>query len=175
MSSTLHRINFGCMNQGLALLPAKLDGLNARAQLLKTGMQESRFLHRRQQVGSPPRPVGPAAGFWQFERGATQHSGIRGVVNHQATGFLLRQACNALDVPFDVQAIWEAIQQPEGDALAVVLARLNLLWNPRRLPAWDDERGSWEYYLECWRPGKPHRHTWAPIHETVCDYLVDRN
>lgn len=175
MSSTLHQINFGCLNQGLALLPGNLDGLNARALLLKIGMQESRYLHRRQMVGSPPQPVGPAAGWWQFERGASRSSGIQGVMNHRATGHLLRAACEHCGVPFDKDAIWRHIQTPQGDVLAATIARLNLLWNPNRLPAWDDEQGGWEYYLECWRPGAPHRHTWGPINEAVCDYLVDRN
>ena len=50
--------------------------------LLAIGLQESRFEHRRQLVGNPPRPIGPAMSFWQAEVGGGM---VRGVRIHRAT------------------------------------------------------------------------------------------
>lgn len=167
MSSILHQINFGCLSAGLNLLPRSMDSLHARAQLLKIGMQESRFLYRRQMVGSPPKPVGPAAGLWQFERG-----GIRALFRHELTRPHMLALCEHFGLHPEEGAVWQAIQK--NDALAAAVARLNLFWHPKKLPAFDDEQASWDYYVACWRPGKPHRHTWGPINETVADYFLDR-
>ena len=58
---------------GLKLLPPKFDTPEARVMMLAIGMQESRFLHRKQ-IG------GPARGFFQFEEGGGVQSG--GPWNH---------------------------------------------------------------------------------------------
>ena len=56
-----------------ALLPPTMRSDRATAMLLAIGLQESRFLHRRQFHN------GPARGFWMFERGG----GITGVLQHE--------------------------------------------------------------------------------------------
>lgn len=146
------------INQGLALLPPAMDTDRARVMLLAIGLQESRLEHRRQLVGNPPRPVGPAKGLWQFERGG----GCKGVVEHPASRYWMSLVCKARGVDFDATAIWNAIEH--DDVLAAAAARLLLFTDSRRLPALGDERDAWNLYIRVWRPGKPHRATWPGLY-----------
>ncbi|WP_199533145.1 hypothetical protein [Thiopseudomonas alkaliphila] len=59
------------IDPALALLPARMKSKKAVVMMLAIGLQESRFIHRRQIKG-------PARGFWQFEKGG----GVYGVLNH---------------------------------------------------------------------------------------------
>lgn len=132
----------------MALLPAGMESPRARVMLLAIGLQESRFEHRRQLVGSPPRPVGPAKSFWQAERGGGMVHGVR--LHEQS-----RKPAAALyatrGVAANDAAIWGAIEQ--DDVLAAGLARLLLWTDPAPLPAVADEAGAWQLYLRTWRPG----------------------
>lgn len=136
-----------------ALLPAKMDSAPARAMLLAIGLQESRFLHRRQ-IG------GPARGFWQFERGG----GVSGVLRHPASRPLLGLALPELFYESaETGYLHEAIAH--HDVLACVFARL-LLWTlPGKLPERGEHDGSWEQYLDAWRPGKPHPSSWQDFYD----------
>jgi len=131
---------------GLALLPEKMNTPEAVAMLLTIGKQESRFEHRKQING-------PARGFFQFEKGG----GVRGVLKHPATkhtiqGVISRLGINAEDC-YDCLAT--------DDALATVFARLLLFTHPKPMPLLEsDPEESWQYYIDTWRPGKPHRETW---------------
>ncbi|WP_063939962.1 hypothetical protein, partial [Bordetella trematum] len=125
-----------------------MDTPAARVMLLSIGLQESRFEHRRQLVGRPPRPVGPAKSFWQGEEGGGM---VRGVRLHAATRSLAAELYRARGVAPSDAAIWEAIEF--DDVLAAGLARLLLWSDPQRLPAVGDEDGSWALYLRTWRPG----------------------
>nr|WP_249363980.1 hypothetical protein [Bordetella trematum] len=136
------------INPALALLPPGMDTPAARVMLLSIGLQESRFEHRRQLVGRPPRPVGPAKSFWQGEEGGGM---VRGVRLHAATRSLAAELYRARGVAPSDAAIWEAIEF--DDVLAAGLARLLLWSDPQRLPAVGDEDGSWALYLRTWRPG----------------------
>jgi hypothetical protein len=136
----------------LKMLPAFLDTPKARVMLLATGLQESRFIRRRQ-MGD-----GPARGFWQFEQGG----GVKGVCTHSASTELARQIVHARDCEFSPRAIWAQLEH--DDILAAVFARLLLLTDPKALPALDDEGGAWAYYLRNWRPGKPHPEDWDEHH-----------
>lgn len=51
---------------------------------------------------------------------------------------------------------------PEGDSMAVFLARLNLWCDPHPIPAADVEADMYAYYLDTWRPGakNPKRFSW---------------
>lgn len=143
------------INPGLALLPQKLDTLAARVELVAIGLQESRLQFRFQKT-QDPYTKGPARGLWQFERaGAT-----RGVMRHVATEKLARDVCAARGVPFDDVMVHARLEF--DDVLACCFARLLLLTDPRPLP--DPETASydaaWGYYVDNWRPGKPHRDTW---------------
>ena len=69
---TLEQVMRDAVRPALALLPAAMNTPQARCMLLAIGLQESRFVHRRQ-IG------GPARGFWQFERGTrTSRGGVWG-------------------------------------------------------------------------------------------------
>lgn len=148
MSVNLMTITDEAITPALALLPAKMDTAEARLMLLAIGLQESRFIDRRQLVGRPPRPVGPAKSFWQAEQGGGM---VRGVRTHSATRDLAAQLCRTRGVVADDAAIWNAIER--DDVLAAGLARLLLWTDPGRLPALGDEDGAWQLYLRTWRPG----------------------
>ncbi|MEN4917587.1 hypothetical protein ABE485_02860 [Achromobacter spanius] len=156
---TLSEIVASGIDPALALLPANMDTPEARIQLLATGLQESRFEHRRQLVGSPPRPTGPAKSFWQAEQGGGMVHGVR---LHAATRAAAAHLYQARGVPARDAAIWDAIEH--DDVLAAGLARLLLWSDPGRLPAVGDEQGAWNLYLRTWRPGKPHAQTWPGLY-----------
>lgn len=153
------------INQALGLLPKHMGSPQARVMLLAIGLQESRFEHRRQLVGTPPRPVGPATGFWQFERGG----GVKGCMIHPASKDHLKALCITRGVVFEAMAIWKALQT--DDVLAAGLARLLLWTDPHKLPAVNDVDGAWKLYLRTWRPGKPHVRTWASFHKTAREFV----
>lgn len=132
----------------MALLPAGMDSQLARVMLLAIGLQESRFDHRRQLVGSPPRPVGPAKSFWQAEQGGGMVHGVRLHAMSRVPAAVLYAARG---VVANDAAIWNAIEQ--DDVLAAGLARLLLWTDPKPLPAVGDEAGAWQLYLRTWRPG----------------------
>ena len=143
----------------LALLPAKMDTPAARVMLLAIGLQESRFEHRRQLVGNPPRPTGPAKSFWQAEQGGGMVHGVR---LHTATSAAAAALYQARGVPARDAAIWNAIEN--DDVLAAGLARLLLWSDPGRLPAVGDADAAWALYLRTWQPGKPHPKTWPDLY-----------
>lgn len=145
---------------GLDLLPAKMDTPEARVLLVATGLQESRFQHRFQ-IG------GPARSFWQFEKGG----GIRGVLQHYSTHDMAIRVCDALRIPADEDTCYDAIAF--NDALAAAFARL-LLWTvPKSIPVVGRISDAWDYYLESWRPGKPHRDSWADLYRQAIS-IVER-
>jgi hypothetical protein len=147
----------GAIDPALQLLPKKFDSREARTLMLAIGLQESRFEYRRQ-LGN-----GPARGFWQFEEGTrASRGGVWGVYLHSASADLLRQLGHDRDVSFDPHAIWAALEQ--DDVLAAGVARLMLFTNPKPLPAIGDADGAWAYYLNTWRPGKPHPETWPALY-----------
>lgn len=132
----------------MSLLPARLNTPAARALVMAIGLQESRFQHRRQ-VG------GPAHGFWQFESGG----GVHGVLTHRASKPLITPVLAVLRVePGDC---YDAIVH--NDVLACVFARLLLYTHPHPIPTLGDE--AWDYYMETWRPGEPHRETWDEFYQ----------
>jgi hypothetical protein len=146
------------LDAAMALLPSAMDSAEARVELVAIGLQESRLTYRRQLVGNPPKPVGPAKGLWQFER----LGGCRGVVQHPASRYWMSSVCQARSVQFSATAIWNALER--DDVLAAAAARLLLFTDPRKLPELGDERGAWNLYLRTWRPGKPHRSTWGEMY-----------
>lgn len=131
----------------LSLLPEKMDTPNARLALYAISKQETPRGDRRQLVGKPPKPVGPAKGLWQFERGG----GCLGVINHPATRAHMQTFCKARGIEFTSAALWDALEF--DDVLAAAAARLLLYTDPRPLPKRGDEEGLWKVYAEVWRPG----------------------
>lgn len=148
----------GAVGKALAMLPAAMNSEEARVMLYAIGLQESRFEHRRQLVGDPPRPVGPAKGYWQFER----LGGCAGVVRNTASRYWMAQVCRMRGVEFSALAIWDALET--DDVLAAATARLLLFTDPKRLPEPGDANGAWNLYIRTWRPGKPHRGTWDALY-----------
>jgi len=165
MSNTvISRINDGPLTQALRLLPAKMDTLPARVQVLTTGMQESKLTFQVQHGD------GPAHGIFQFERGG----GVKGVMTHPATKDLARAVCDTLGVPFTTMDVWNSLAgDGEMDVLDCAFARL-LYWTlPGGMPAIHDIDGSWKYYLSAWRPGKPHPETWPDNRRQVVAAITD--
>ncbi|HEY9270001.1 hypothetical protein [Achromobacter sp.] len=148
---TLKEIIAGAINPALALLPAKMDAPAARVQMLAIGLQESRFLHRRQING-------PAMGFWQFERGG----GVRGVLTHPASREHAYRICSTRGVEPVAAAVHPALEV--DDVLAAAFARLLMWTDAWRLPVVGDEQGAWDMYIRTWRPGKPHPQTWRGVY-----------
>jgi hypothetical protein len=149
-----------------ALLPASMNSQSAKAILLAIGLQESRFLHRRQEN------FGPARGFWQFEKG-----GVRGVCRHLKTRQHLEDALRLLRYEKLIGAKMATAELhyalEDNDVLAAVFARL-LLWTiPGPLPGPTDEALAWDQYLECWRPGKPYRATWKAFFGEAWDRVLE--
>lgn len=126
----------------------------SRLLMLAIPGQESNWSHRKQI------PVAYARSFFQFERGG----GVAGVLQHPASASRIRNVCAALDIPCDVDTVYEVMTW--NDTLAVAMARLLLWTDPAALPAVGDRAGAWEYYLRCWRPGAPHPATWPIVYGT---------
>lgn len=130
------------------LLPARMRSDEAEILLLSIGLQESGFKVRRQNGG------GPAHGFWQFEK----NGGARGVLEHPSTrryAFEIARSRGVDPYPFSV---WDAFTN--DDILAAVFARLLLWSSPNPLPSVGHTMANWDYYLDAWRPGKPHVLRW---------------
>lgn len=145
--------------QALALLPSGMTTDRALIQLYAIGLQESRFIYRKQ-IG------GPARGFWQFEQGArASRGGVWGVFLHQSSAGKLNDVCNVLGVKFDPVAIYAAIET--NDTLAAAVARLMLYTDPRPLPQIGDTSGAWDLYVRVWGPGKPHPTSWNECYATA--------
>lgn len=142
---------------GGGMIRRNYDTPEARVMLLAIGLQESRFLHRRQ-VG------GPARSFWQFESGG----GVKGVLTHVSTAREIERILAKIHVAKpDVHIAMEW-----HDPLAAVMARLLLYTDPRPLPAITDAAGAWQLYMRVWRPGKPHKDTWSSLHKGASDYIL---
>jgi hypothetical protein len=132
------------------VLPHGMQSAEADAFLMAIALQESKCAYRKQ-IG------GPAKGFWQFEAGG----GVKGVLTHHASKDAARSALVALSYPhaMTVPAIHAVLEH--NDVLACVFARL-LLWTlPEALPGEYQADEAWRQYLAAWRPGKPHKATWA--------------
>lgn len=157
---TLHEISATGIRPALAMLPAEMDTPRAWVMLLATGLQESRFLHRRQIRG-------PARGFWQFEQGG----GVYGAMRHEASREHLQRLCAVRGVAWDRRAIWSAIEH--DDVLAAGLARLLYWTDAKALPPLDDAAGAWDLYMRTWRPGRPHRSTWPEMHARAVAFVAE--
>lgn len=156
----LSEITVAGINPAFSLLPPSFDTKKARVMLLAIGMQESAFKYRRQMND------GPAASFWQFERGG----GIFGCLRHSASAPFVRAVCAERGVRPTTADIWTAMLT--DDVLGAAMARLLLRTDPRPLPSVDDAQGAWDYYERNWRPGKPHPETWPAYHETAARFVL---
>lgn len=139
-----------------AIIPAlsrlKMDSTDARRFMLAIALQESGLKARRQRSADGSES-GPAASFWQFEKGG----GCKGVLSHRAVAPAMRQVCEDFNVEPNALALWEAIRHQ--DIVAACAARLLIYTLPTPIPTTSAD--GWAQYLEAWRPGKPHPATWA--------------
>lgn len=166
---TLDEITRTGIDPALKQLPDHMDSPQARIMLLAIALQESRLLHRRQLVGEPPKPIGPAKSFWQGERGGGMVKGVR--LHIQSKDLASKLYASRGVEPTD-QAIWDAIEN--DDVLAAGLARLLLWTDPHKLPAVNDVDGAWDLYTRAWRPGKPHIATWAAFHRQAREFVMGK-
>lgn len=144
---------------GLALLPERMDSPRAIAMLLTIGLQESRFIHRKQ-IG------GPARGFYQFEKGG----GLAGVLQHHSVKDYSEQVLELFEV--NKADAFEALTY--NDAIATAFARLLLWTDPGSVPSLaSDPQESWDMYLRVWRPGKPKRDTWNEYRAKAVSMVTD--
>lgn len=154
----LQQVSDQLIDTSMQLLPARMDSAKARVMLLAIGLQESRFEHTHQ-IG------GPAHGYWQFESGG----GTKGVMTHPASREHARSVCNALSVPWERSAIFDAIEHDQ--VLACAFARLLLWTDPRSLPEVGAQTAAWDTYVWNWRPGKPHPSTWPANYEAAQKFI----
>lgn len=162
---TLTEITNRGIDPALKLLPARMDSLPARIQLLAVALQESGLRDRRQVVNG--KPTGPAKSFWQGERtgGLVHYVRLNPLTKHYAaTLYEARQV-----KPNDL-AIWNAIEN--DDVLAAGLARLLIYSDPLKLPALGDASDAWQLYLRTWVPGKPRHETWGAHYARALDFVV---
>ena len=129
------------------MLPKTMNTPEASAMLLAIGLQESKFEYRRQVKG-------PALSFWQAESGG----GFRGLLSHHETRAISREVLAVMAYGEPDERDFQAIE--DNDILACCGARLLLWTHPKPLPAHDEQDYAWQYYLETWRPGRPHPQTW---------------
>lgn len=134
--------------------------------LIAIALQES-GLRSRWQIVDPKQPEkrGPAHGLWQFERGG----GCAEVLTGRASAQAMNQACiqhGVVPAPFH---LWEALC--DDDVLACKAARLLLYADPQPLPAIGSVEQAWNYYVRNWRPGKPHKKTWAQHYATAMEVV----
>lgn len=138
------------------VIPRNYDTPEARVMLLAIGLQESRFLYRRQIRG-------PAKGWYQFEKGG----GVHGVLTHLSSAREIERVLGKIHV--NKADVYTAIEW--HDQLATVMARLLLYTDPRPLPAVTDDAAAWQLYLRVWRPGRPHPETWPAFHKAAAKLI----
>ena len=102
--------------------------------------------------------VGPATGFWQFEK----NGGVAEIMESGKTGPIMQTLCERIGVNWTRDAIWRLFVTPDGDELACSFAR-GLTWkDPRALPPADASGRdfAYRYYDDNWRPSKERPHDW---------------
>lgn len=128
------------IREAYALLPVRMDSVEATLQLLVTQLQEN-----PQRV--PKQIGGPAVGDYQFEKGG----GVKGVLTHSSCKATAVTVCAARGVSATADAVYIALQT---DAiLAAALARLLYYTDPKQLPEVGEVEEAWQLYLRTWRPG----------------------
>jgi hypothetical protein len=127
----------------------------ARVMLMATAGQETNWDTRCQAGG------GPALSYWQFEP-----IGVDGVMEQEPE--LSRHVLDACDIP--VEDAHVSLQY--HDAAACAFARMLLYSDPAQLPQIGAEQEAYDFYLRCWRPGKPDPARWPSVYQTSVEVVV---
>jgi hypothetical protein len=145
------------LNIAIEILGDKYGSNESKLEVLAIGGQETKFTARRQIIKKDGKlvPSGPATSFWQFEQGG----GVAGVLRHESSATLAKRLCAVRDVAPTSAAVWAAMEH--DDVLGAGFARLLLLTDIGKLPKIGDAEAGWATYIKNWRPGKPHKDTWA--------------
>lgn len=151
------KLAHAALDIAIEILGEKYGSTEAKVEVLAIGGQESKYLSRRQIIMKDGKlqPLGPAVSFWQFEQGG----GVAGVLKHASSASLAKRLCAVRDVAPTSAAVWEAMQH--DDVLGAGFARLLLLTDMGKLPKLGAVEDAWGTYVKNWRPGKPHKGTWA--------------
>lgn len=117
--------------------------------------QESKCSARDQ---GDPNVIGPATGFWQFEK----NGGVAEILEHPMTDDIARALAVRSGIAATRDSVWRFFTSEQGDELACVFARL-LVWKDRAaLPAATPAAASeaYAYYDRNWRPGAKRPNDW---------------
>lgn len=155
----LARVRSEIIEPALRLLPERMSSQRAVLILLATGLQESRFMYRRE-LG------GPGRGLWHF-----CIEEVQAVMEHPASRDLTRALCAACSVDWRRDAVYVALEY--NDVLAAAFARLLLWTDSESLPAVGDIDGAWAQYLRSWQPSHALRQSWTPMYCQACQLLMD--
>lgn len=124
-----------------ALLPARMQSVQASALVLAIALHESDgCTHRRQMDG------GPARGFGQFEM-----AGVSALFGHPASLPHLVKVMRALQYDPLPRVCYTALEH--NDTLMLACMRLNLRTLPQPLPTREDAGEGWSQYVAAWNPG----------------------
>lgn len=127
------------------------DSPDARRFMLAIALQESSLRYRRQVLAGGAQ-TGPAASWYQFEKGG----GCTGVLTHRAVADRMKKICADYNIDPTPQGLWEGMRF--NDVVASAAARLLIYTLPKSLPTTSQD--GWEQYISGWRPGKPHYSAW---------------
>lgn len=137
------------------VLPEPMRSDRASAMLITAGLQETKFLRRRQML------KGPARGLWQFEK-----NGLFGIFQHPRSRPHLENLAKSLRYPSLAYVEENGLLLVEhNDILACALARLLLWTDLDKLPSREQPGLGWEIYYRTWHPGRPHYETWTTYFE----------
>ena len=142
------------LNKMAKFAPQLTNNRSLQVLMMSISGQEANWTERVQI------PSGEAHGLFQM-----QINDIEDIIANPETAALFELGMKAWGVKtITADHLFELLAVPEGDSLAVLLARLNLWANPDPLPPADDEQGLWEYYLQTWRPGAPVPSRWSGVY-----------
>jgi hypothetical protein len=133
------------------------DSREARCLSLAIKHQETGLGIVRDQ--GDPNVLGPATGFWQFER----MGGVWEILNDKKTRDIAAELCARVGVAAQPDPVWRLFATAAGDELACAFARL-LIWkdpaNPPPIAA-ASEQVAYDYYNRRWKPGAKRREAWT--------------
>lgn len=144
------------------------DAPGADAMSIAALYQESKGRTRDQ--GSD-NVLGPAVGFWQFEK----NGGVAEILEARQTKDIATALCASVGVTAQRDPVWRLFATAAGDDLAAAFARLLLWKDPRALPPVIPASGpaAYDYYMDNWRPGAKRPQDWPTSWEIAVDLVTE--